>query len=83
MGNYPDEGGAFVFERSRAVEIARQHNEQRTGREAAVCRCYLNRKPYRDRDGIVRQRGEELCCQRRDNCLLEGVRNQPRGEVIG
>lgn len=42
--------------------------------------CLLNRKPYRDKDGNLRQRYK--CCGRKDDtkpCLLT---KQPDGEVI-
>jgi hypothetical protein len=42
--------------------------------------CYLNRKPYRDRDGLLRERKQSQCCRNRDRgCTLT---KQPEGVVI-
>ena len=40
--------------------------------------CKLNRKPYRDRDGLLRVRSD--CCGRKETgCVLT---KQPEGKVI-
>jgi hypothetical protein len=42
--------------------------------------CMLNRKPYRDKDGLLRVRSQSMCCKNKSHgCTLT---KQPDGNVI-
>ena len=43
--------------------------------------CNLNRKPYYDRNGLLRERVPSQCCGKRE-CLIDDGKKQPVGMLV-
>ena len=59
---------SFVMSDAVAKNIV--NRDLRGVKEAMSERCFLNRKPYRDKNGNIRVR--VVCCEKRKNCIEAG-----------